>query len=46
MDIMRLIRNFNVVLNVAAKLLGGTWLRVHIFFHAYEPAFLTALFVK
>jgi hypothetical protein len=46
MDIMKLIRNFNVVLNVAAKLLGGAWLTVHIFFHQYEPAFLTALFIK
>jgi hypothetical protein len=46
MEIMKLIRNCNVVLNVAAKLLGGTWLTVHIFFHQYEPAFLTALFVK
>ena len=46
MEIMKLIRNFNVVLNVAAKLLGGAWLTVHIFFHQYKPAFLTALFVK
>jgi hypothetical protein len=38
MDIMKLIRNFNVVLNVAAKLVGGAWLTVHVFFHQYEPA--------
>jgi hypothetical protein len=44
MEIMKLIRNFDVVLNVAAKLVGGAWLTVHIFFHGYEPAFLDCAF--